>query len=142
MKNSLFDLETVRDEAKKRLASKDEKHLGVPQAKVKKELKKLKEKVEHVNEHAHEEKKVQKKVVKKVNELEQKFEEHKKKSPKKTKKIVQEVIDDKPAKNIKKMKEAEEEKPVGGSVLSKVQAIRKEKGISLKDAWAEYKKEI
>lgn len=135
MKNSLFDLKTIVTEYKSRIpksnASKAElykfaseqnlikKDLSEPQAPIKKKLKKVQEVINDepkldklMEEHEKEVEKKVKKVEKKVKKVENEVIEHKKESPKKHNK---------------------------SSALASVQAIRKEKGISLKEAWEIYK---
>ena len=137
MKNSLFDLKTIVTEYKRRIpksnASKAElykfasdqnlikKDLSEPQAPIKKKLKKVQEVIDDepklnklMEEHEEEVEKKVKKVDKKVQKVQKEVVEHKKESPKKHNK---------------------------SSALSSVQAIRKEKGISLKEAWALFRGE-
>ena len=87
--------------------------------KIKKKLKKVQEVIDDepklnklMEEHEQEVEKVVKKVEKKVKKVQKEIVQHKEESPKKEKKK---------------------------SALSSVQAIRKEKGISLKEAWEIYK---
>jgi len=139
MKNSLIDLKTVVTEYKKRIpksnASKAElykfatekklieeepkreiKKREIKQEKVKRESKKKDEEEpvlkQLMEEHEQQVDKEVKKVEKKVKKVEKEITEHKKESPKKHNK---------------------------SSALSSVQAIRKERNISLKEAWEIYK---
>jgi hypothetical protein len=134
MKNSLFDLKTIVTEYKSRIpksnASKAELYKFASEqnlikkdlaheAPIKKKLKKVQEVIDDepklnklMEEHEQEVEKEVKKVEKKVKKVQKEIVQHKEESPKKEKKK---------------------------SALSSVQAIRKEKGISLKEAWEIYK---
>jgi hypothetical protein len=145
MKNSLFDLKTIVSEYKNRIPKPsegkavlykfavDNKLLNEEAPKPKREKKiKIVNDQEILKEHVDIEKD-HKKMIKKVEKVEKELKEHEKKSPKKAKKMINkavEMVEDK----------SKEVKPKS-SALSKVQAIRKEKGVSLKEAWQLFKDE-
>jgi len=140
-KNSLFDLNVMKEENKKRVASNTMNIVEMFKPK-KKEKKEKEDKLPEIKEKK--EPKPPKKLNIQVKELKKEIVQHKKESPKKIRKIVKEVmgIPMKKEPKVKKEKVIEEVEKPKLSALGEVQRIRKENNLSLKDAWAKFKEQI